>query len=250
VEASRRVVTDSLLSLVGARDARTGERGGGVLATGGRVQLGFDDGARGGYGYGAWHQLTGEGVRSNTRTELGGGLYWHLHRTPDAGLTAGVSASVLAYGHNLRYYTSGHGGYFSPQRFVSLAVPVEWMERSGRLSYQLRGAIGVQHFSEDAAPYYPGNEVRQAQAALAALGQGSAGGYPGQSRTGLGYSLGGALEYQWQPQVFVGGHLAVDNARNFREVVGGLYVRYALQPITGPMALPVQPLRSYYSPPY
>lgn len=250
VEASRRVVTDSLLSLAGARDARTGERWGGVLATGLRAQLGWDDGRRGGYGYGAWHTLTGEGVRSNSRTELGGGLYWHLHRTPDADLTAGVSATLLAYDHNLRYYTAGHGGYFSPQRFASLALPVEWMERSGRLSYQLRGSLGVQYFSEDAAPYFPGSGLRQAQAALAASGQGATASYAGQSRTGLGYSLGGAVEYQWQPQVFVGGHLAVDNARNFREVAGGLYVRYALQPITGPMALPVQPLRSPYSPPY
>ncbi|MBT9513468.1 MAG: BCSC C-terminal domain-containing protein [Acidovorax sp.] len=252
VDLSRRPVSDSLLSFAGARDARTGDRWGGVSATGGRVDLTWDDGELGLYGYGSLHGLTGTRVRSNARAELGGGMYWHVHRNANADLTAGLSFSGLSYQRNLRYFTVGHGGYFSPQQFVSFGIPVEWAQRNGRLSYQLKGSVGVQYFKEDAAPYFPNSPSRQASAVLAAsdaLAFGETGAtamYPGQSRTGLGYNLGAAMEYQMHPQVFVGGHLALNNARNYREFAGGLYVRYAFQPYNGLQAFPVNPLRSPY----
>lgn len=252
-DLSRRPVTDSLLSFAGARDARTGDRWGGVSATGGRLDLTWDDGELGVYGYGSLHGLTGTRVRSNARAELGGGMYWHVHRTSNEDLTAGLSFTGLSYQRNLRYFTVGHGGYFSPQQFVSFGIPVEWAQRNGRLSYQLKGSVGVQYFKEDAAPYFPNSPSRQAsavQAASDALAFGETGAtaiYPGQSRTGLGYNLGAAMEYQMHPQVFLGGHLSLNNARNYREFAGGLYVRYAFQPYSGLQAFPVNPLRSPYS---
>ena len=253
VDLSRRPVTDSLLSFAGAQDARTGDRWGGVSATGGRIDMTWDDGELGLYGYGSLHGITGTRVRSNARAELGGGMYWHVHRTSNADLTAGLSFSGLSYQRNLRYFTAGHGGYFSPQQFVSFGLPVEWAQRNGRLSYQLKGSVGVQYFKEDAAPYFPNSPSRQAAAVLAAsdaLAFGETGAtaiYPGQSRTGLGYNLGAAMEYQMHPQVFLGGHLALSNARNYREFAGGLYVRYAFQPYNGLQVFPVNPLRSPYA---
>lgn len=253
VDLSRRPVNDSLLSFAGARDARTGDRWGGVSATGGRIDMTWDDGELGLYGYGSLHGITGTRVRSNARAELGGGMYWHVHRTSNADLTAGLSFSGLSYQRNLRYFTVGHGGYFSPQQFVSFGLPVEWAQRNGRLSYQLKGSVGVQYFKEDAAPYFPNSPSRQAAAVLAAsdaLAFGETGAtaiYPGQSRTGLGYNLGAAMEYQMHPQVFLGGHLALNNARNYREFAGGLYVRYAFQPYNGLQVFPVNPLRSPYA---
>lgn len=253
VDLSRRPVTDSLLSFAGARDARTGDRWGGVSATGGRVDLTWDDGELGVYGYGSLHGLTGTRVRSNARVEAGGGMYWHVHRTSNADLTAGLSFTGLSYQRNLRYFTVGHGGYFSPQQFLSFGIPIEWAQRNGRLSYQLKGSVGVQYFKEDAAPYFPNSPSRQAAAAAAAsdaLAFGETGAtaiYPGQSRTGLGYNLGAAMEYQMHPQVFLGGHLALNNARNYREFAGGLYMRYAFQPYNGLQAFPVNPLRSPYA---
>ncbi|WP_235507447.1 cellulose biosynthesis protein BcsC [Acidovorax sp. Leaf78] len=253
VDLSRRPVTDSLLSFAGARDARTGDRWGGVSATGGRLDVTWDDGELGVYGYGSLHGVTGTRVRSNARVEAGGGMYWHVHRTSNADLTAGLSFSGLSYQRNLRYFTVGHGGYFSPQQFLSFGIPIEWAQRNGRLSYQLKGSVGVQYFKEDAAPYFPNSPSRQTAAAAAAsdaLAFGETGAtavYPGQSRTGLGYNLGAAMEYQMHPQVFLGGHLSLNNARNYREFAGGLYVRYAFQPYNGLQAFPVSPLRSPYA---
>jgi hypothetical protein len=254
-ELSRRPVTDSTLSFAGARDARTGERWGTVSANGGRLDLTWDDGSFGTYAIGALHSLQGHNVQSNYRAELGGGMYWRVHRTADSAFTAGLNFTGMTYDKNLRYFTYGHGGYFSPQQFLAMSVPFDWAQRSGRLSYQIKGALGVQYFKEDAAPYFPTSRTRQSAAAQAAsdaeaFGQAGANTtaiYPGQSKTGLGYNLGVALEYQLHPRLFIGSHLSLDNARDYRQFRGGLYVRYALEPYTGRQALPVNPLKSPYS---
>lgn len=253
-DVSRRPVTDSLLSFAGARDARTGQTWGGVSATGGRLELTWDNGDYGAYGYGSFHTLTGENVASNTRMEGGGGLYWRLLRTPDSELTAGVNFTGIGYDKNLRYFTYGHGGYFSPQQFFAASVPVSWTQRSGRLSYLVKGSLGVQRFKEDSASYFPTNSSLQSAAQQAAIDAAAFGltsntngaVYPGQTKTGLGYSLAAAMEYQIAPQLTLGGQLAMDNARDYRQLMGGVYLRYAFHPYSGPVAYPLTPYRSLY----
>ena len=254
IDLSRRPVTDSLLSFAGARDSRTGQAWGGVSATGGRLELTWDNGDYGIYGYGAFHSLNGTNVASNTRVEGGGGLYWRLLRSPDSELTAGVNFTGIGYDKNLRYFTYGHGGYFSPQQFFAASVPVSWTQRSGKLSYQVKGSLGVQRFKEDSAPYFPTSGSLQSAAQQAAIDAAAFGltsntsgaFYPGQTKTGLGYSLAAAMEYQIAPQLTLGGQLAMDNARDYRQLMGGVYLRYAFQPYSGPAAYPLTPYRSLY----
>ena len=71
--------------------------------------------------------------------------------------------------------------------------------------------------------------------------------YPGQSKTGLGYNFGAAAEYQLAPQLFVGGQLAMDNASDYRQFIGGVYLKYAFEPMTRQASLPVNPVRSPYN---
>lgn len=253
VDLSRRPVTDSLLSFAGARDNRTGQTWGGVSATGGRLEVGWDDGSYGLYGYGSFHSMNGNNVVSNTRIEGGGGMYWRLVKSAGSDLTAGVNLTALSFDKNLRYFTFGHGGYFSPQEFLSVSLPLSWTQRTGRLSYQVKGSLGIQSFKEDAAPYYPGSSSLQAAAQQAAIDATSFGlstsasaTYAGQTKTGLGYNIGAAAEYQIAPQLFLGGQFAMDNASDYRQLMGGLYLRYALQPMTGQPTYPVNPYRSQY----
>lgn len=255
--ASRRPVTDSVLSYAGTKDERTGDKWGGVVATGGRVDLTYEpEPGYGFYGYGSYHYLTGHNVASNTRIEGGGGMYVHLMDEEDARLTTGVNVTGMGYGKNRRFFTYGHGGYFSPQNFVSVSVPIDWSQRKGRLSYRVAGSIGLQHFKEDPANYFPTSSSRQMaayeaaqnMASLADLNDDAARArYAGQSKTGVGYNFSGAMEYQVAPQLFFGGHLGLDNAKDYRQFTGGLYLRYAFEPQSRPLAMPVQQLRSIYS---
>jgi len=234
---SRRAVTDSVLSFAGSRDARTGQEFGGVSANGGRLDAAYDRGSLGAYAYGGVARLVGHSVQSNTRLEFGTGVYRRFVNEADAKLTAGVALTGLAYDKNLGYYTYGHGGYFSPQQFLSIGVPVDWQQRTGRVSYQVKGSLGVQHVRQDAANYFPEDAAAQTAAGVF---------YPSQSKTGIGYNLAAALEYQLEPQWFLGGRLGLDNSRDYRQYVGSVYVRYAFRPHEGPQVMPVNPVRSPY----
>lgn len=254
VAVSRRPLRDSVLSFSGARDERTGTVWGGVSASGGRVSLTWDNGPTGIYGHGALHRLTGTHVASNLKVEAGAGIYQHFFQDDDQRLTAGFALTALKYQKNLRYFTFGHGGYFSPQGFFSLALPLEWQQRTGRLRYHLKGSIGVQYMREEDAAFFPTSAARQsaaAQAAAEAVALGTTGinslaVYRGQSKTGLGYGFSGALEYQVQPQLRLGGYLGFDNARDYRQFTGGIYLRYAFGPVERPLRLPLTPLHSPY----
>lgn len=251
---SRRAVTESVLSFAGAKDKRTGASWGGVTANGLRLDAGRDDGTLGMYGYLGGASLVGDHVRSNQRGVLGGGLYLHLPSADQQSLTAGIAADIEHYQRNLRFFTYGQGGYFSPQRYVKLSFPIHWNGRRGDLDWQLNAALGVQSFKEDASPYFPTSSALQGAAEAAAqrafdLGLSSTAGatYAGQSKTGLSYNLDGALEYRVTPQLFFGGHLGVDNAQDYRQLAGSLYLRYLFDAYGAATPMQPTPVLSPYS---
>ena len=253
LDLSRRSVTDSLLSYAGTVDDRTGTIWGGVTATGGRAELGLEDGRFGVFGYGSYHFVGGKGVVDNNRYEGGAGAYYKVAQDANMELTAGVSVTALSYDKNLRYFTLVHGGYFSPQRYFALNFPVEWSGRTGQLSYKLEGSLGIQNFHENTAAYFPGStSLQTAWETAAATANSAAGGpagvtwktsYPGQSKTGMGFRLSGAMEYRLAPKWVIGGRLALDNASDYFQSSGLLYVRYNFEPSTRPVNFPPNTLR-------
>lgn len=111
---------------------------GGVTANGGRGELSYDNQKLGVYGYASLHELLGNNVEDNTRLELGSGIYWYLRNNPRDTLTLGISGSAMTFKENQDFYTYGNGGYFSPQRFFSLGVPIRWAQSFDRFSYQVK----------------------------------------------------------------------------------------------------------------
>lgn len=252
VGLSRRVVTDSLTSFAGARDARTGLEWGGVTANGVRGQLSYDNGKVGVYGYGSAHALLGNNVKSNTRAELGSGIYWYLLNDDRDILTAGLSLTGIGYENNQNNFTYGNGGYFSPQNYFSIGVPVRWSHRTQNWSYTVRGSVGAQYFKQDSVPYYPNDKEAQSILELtsgvaASVGTSVPTHFAGSSDTGFSYNLGAAAEYRLGSNLFLGGQMGVDNAQDYRQWSGGLYLRVMFEDITGPMALPVSPYQSPYA---
>ncbi|MCF3191406.1 BCSC C-terminal domain-containing protein [Pseudomonas bubulae] len=238
VNVSRRPVIDSVTSFAGTTDERTGQSWGGVTANGGRGQLSYDDQAVGAYGYGAWHKLLGHNVESNSRAELGGGVYWYLQNTEDSKLTLGLSATGMSFENNQNFFTYGHGGYFSPQSYFALGVPVAWSQRTDRFSYQVKGSVGVQYTHQAGADYFPGDKDMQAANDQR---------YASESKTGVGYSLVAAGEYKFGSSVFLGANLGLDNAQDYQQITGAMYLRYMFENMNGPMELPVSPYSSPYS---
>ena len=253
VGVSRRAVTESLISFAGTRDDRTGVSWGGVTANSLRADLGWDVQGNGVYVFGLAQSLQGHNVASNTALQAGGGVYLSLVKEADTSVTTGVSATTMSYNKNLGNMTYGNGGYFSPQSFYALSLPVTMSGTNGRLGYQLRGSLGVQNFKEDSAPYFPTNGTLQAAAVAAAAqaaGRNSNNSalatFLGTSKTALTYSFGAALEYLVTPQLTLGSALEINNGRDYRQWNSSIYLRFVLDSLTnGKVSAPVLPHSPY-----
>ncbi|MFM0322514.1 cellulose biosynthesis protein BcsC [Caballeronia glebae] len=244
---ARRAVTDSLLSYAGARDQGANLEWGGVTSTGARADLGWDDGTSGVYVNAAYQFLDGNQVATNNAVKGGGGIYTRLLKDADQTLTVGANTTLMHYDKNLSYFTYGQGGYFSPQQYVILNFPVEYMGRTGLFTYDLKGSIGVQHYRQDASDYFPTNATYQARAAGSGATPDAGAVYPGQSKTGVSYSLSATGEYQLAPQLAFGATASFGNAYQYREWLAAVYVRYSFtrQGSTQPM-FPPQAFSSPY----
>ena len=249
---ARRAVTDSLLSYAGTRDAGSGLEWGGVTSSGALASLAWDDGTSGLYLNGSFQYYGGNNVASNNAVKGGGGVYTRLLKDADQTLTIGVNTTLMRYNKNLSYFTYGQGGYFSPQQYVILNLPVEWTGRNGAFTYDVKGSIGVQHYREDASNYFPLGTAAASQqtaaryAALIGTGVDSNAVYPGQSKTGVSYSLSAVGEYQLAPQLSFGATASLGNAYEYREWLAAVYVRYSFTKQTGLQPFPPAPLSSPY----
>ena len=226
---SRRAVSDSVLSYAGTRDPLTGLSFGGVNRTGARVDIAYEFGDYGVYGNAGFRGYDGRNTDDNSAFEIGAGAYARALRSRAMELTYGLNITSFFYDKNRRFFTLGHGGYFSPQSFVSVGVPVSLEGRYHELVWRLHGAVGLQAFNEDGAAYYPNNPGLQAQLEeRIALDPESdlVAGYSDNSQSGLGYAFGAAAEYRLNRHFFAGGRLATDNARDFNEYQFAAFLRY------------------------
>ena len=238
IDVSQRPVTSSLLSYAGTRDPRSGEIWGGVRATGTYLGLGYDQGGA----YGIWskfgaHALTGVNVADNHRISAMGGIYWRLLKAPDRQVTLGLNSINFWYEKNLGAYTFGQGGYYSPQRYNSLSVPVSYAARSERLSYVLRASASLSSAREKAAPYYPTRADWQAQSGNLMIS--------GSTGPGWGASLSGAMEYQLTPRLALGAQLDVQYSQFYQPAGAMLYLRWQQDGAARTLPFPVEPLTPY-----
>jgi len=251
---TRRAVTDSVLSYAGARDAGSGLKWGGVTKSGVRASLSWDDGTSGLYVNGEFNYYDGHHVERNYSGKGGGGAYTRFYQDANQTFTAGINATWMRFSSNQSYFTYGQGGYFSPQQYVILNLPVDYSGRTGAFTYQLNGSIGVQHYRENAVPYFPLDPLLQSSAAANAatiasatpvtLDQGAV--YPGQSKTGIAYSIAGRGEYQLASQLAVGAAASFGNAYQYREWVAAVYLRYSFTPQVGLQLFPPKVFTSPY----
>ncbi|MFC7735748.1 cellulose synthase subunit BcsC-related outer membrane protein [Roseomonas sp. GCM10028921] len=222
VAGERRAVTDSLLSWAGAVDDRTGARWGSVMRTVGRAQVEVPIGAGFAYAGGGYASFDGEGVANNTRVEAGAGLSMPIVKTASGELTGGVDLVYFGYDRNLRYFTLGHGGYFSPQQYTALNIPVDYRGRAGDVTYRVGATAGYAAYREDRAPLFPNSPALQSQAEALATSSAGSGApfnafYAGQSQSGFVGGVRAELDWAISPGLTLGGAVRYDKAANFDE---------------------------------
>jgi tetratricopeptide (TPR) repeat protein len=238
----RDVIRDSMLSFAGMRDPISNRVWGGVVATTFSA-IGRWGGAESGFYAGAgYQQITGSGVQKNQRLDGNVGAYWRVMETETSTLTAGFNISAMQYDKNLRFYTLGHGGYFSPQKYLLINLPAKWRGTYRKVQFTAGGSLGVQHFQEEASPFFP---------TLAAVQGKNGPTYARNSATGANFGLDARVARQLTPDWYLGGWMNVNNARNFTSQSAGVFVKYTLRPRsdadTGVQSIPdwrgVEPFR-------
>lgn len=217
-------VKDSLLSYAGARDPLTGIRWGGVVSNTATVK--FDSAPSNGsvykrfgeYASASYSLIQGRHVPDNWRGAANAGFYWQMVQ----GLTVGVNAAGMHYQKNLKYFSFGQGGYFSPQEYYLASIPISWYSRHPRFEYAIRFSGGVQYLNESATPYYPvlpgSTPVKQ-------------GTYAANHSAAPNYDADIRLGYRMTPHVYLGTFATANNAENYYSQSAGFTLRFLINPI-------------------
>ncbi|CAG9167438.1 cellulose synthase subunit BcsC-related outer membrane protein [Cupriavidus respiraculi] len=243
VDVSRRAVNSSLISYAGATDPASGEQWGGVVRDGIRLGYSHDVGRGSLFATVGAGVLTGHNVQTNREFTVRAGLDWPLLRARNQVVTSGLVVNYWRYAENLRYYTFGHGGYYSPQRYLSFAVPLEWTGRRGEWSWRLGGSAGWSDTYEKDMPYYPTRQDLQQMATTDDFNPVYSGGKGG----GFSYTALAAVEYRFAPKWVAGLALQIDRSRDYAPNRAIAYLRYHFEPPRGPVPFPPEPVQPYSS---
>ncbi|MGH9587468.1 MAG: cellulose synthase subunit BcsC-related outer membrane protein, partial [Acidobacteriaceae bacterium] len=217
--AVRDSVKDSLLSYAGSRDPGTGIRWGGVVSNTGTVK--FDSVPVNGsvykrfgiYGSGSYSFLQGLHVPNNWSASANAGLYWQMA----PGLTLGVNASGMHYNRNLKYFSFGQGGYFSPQQYYLASIPISWYSRHPRFEYEIKFSGGLQYLHESSSLLYP---VLPGTAPVTQSVYGS------DTTTAPNYDLKLRFGYRVTPHFYLESFATANNAQNYYQQSAGFSLKF------------------------
>ena len=226
LSASRRAVTESMLSYAGQRDPRTGRAWGGVVRSGGHVDLAYALNERVSvYGGGGAAMLDGSHVAHNSMVEGGGGATWTVLKRPNETLMVGVDGRYAHYDRNLGGFSWGQGGYFSPQSSVSGAAQVDWRRNWDALSVGAQASVGYQHYRTRASDVFPNDPALQAQLAQQRTVPTA---YAAQSKDGVIGGVAMNMEYALDRNLRLGVAGRYNRSGSFTEGGGLMYLRWRM----------------------
>ncbi|CAJ3113132.1 cellulose synthase operon protein C [Burkholderia pseudomallei] len=247
VSAARRPETGSVLSYAGLRDPWTGATWGGVRRDSVGVRASVDIGRVNLFADLAAARLTGRNVAENEAVTLRTGFMAPVYRRADMRVSAGLVGNAWHYAQNLRYYTYGQGGYYSPQRYLSIGMPLEWAGRRGAFTWDVTATVGVSNSYERDSPYFPnglpGSTLVKSAPALGnpVFSRGSTRG------VSFWYGFAGVAEYRVNGRLAVGARFDIDHAHDYAPSAGLLYVRYAFDARKDSGGFSPSPVRLYSS---
>lgn len=242
ITASRRPMSNSLLSYAGSVDPITGKRWGGVTANGVTLGLSVDEG--GDHGFWAnlsYHRFEGKNVDDNNRHSAMAGYYYRLIEEANTRLRTGLTLMYWGYDKDLGEYTLGQGGYYSPQQYYAFSIPISYGWRNANWSTWLEGSFGWSHAQTDSNNLYSGVNVSQLPGFDPNANLQSTGG----SSNGQSIRLQGTVERRLTNHTVLGGSFSWQYAQDYAPGYGGLYLRHTFEPWQGNLPLPIEPLKPY-----
>lgn len=247
---SRRPLSNSIVSYAGATDPATGVTWGGVTANGLTLDLSHDEGGVDG----VWaslgqHWLKGKNVQDNHKTTAMAGYYYRLVERADERLRTGLTLMYWGYDKDLSEYTLGQGGYYSPQHYYSIGVPLTYAFRTANWSVSLESSVGWSYAKSRGNDLYPLSGLNDKllnavdQAGFEVVGD--LGKTQADNNNGIGIQLQGLVERRLSDHLVLGGGVLYQHSEDYAPSRAMLYLRYTFDPWQGNLPLPVQPLIPY-----
>ena len=95
---------------------------------------------------------------------------------------------ATAFAANRSHFTLGHGGYFSPDKFLAVGPAFELRGRHEERSFSIEGAVTWQEVREAGSDYFPTDAALQEASGNLR--------YPGDERDGVGIRLAASVEWR------------------------------------------------------
>jgi cellulose synthase operon protein C len=206
-------VRESILSYTGMRDPYTGKQWGRVLRKGIRLnslqQLGNNWSLSGAINL---EYLDGESVESNRHAGVFASVGKNLDLPAFSYAVVGLGFNYDHYEENLSHFTLGHGGYFSPDRFVSIGPSFDFLTRENQ-QFIVKGRLAFASVSiaEAASPWFPGNDDGNSYAAS--------------KNNGMSYTAEASGVWRINDRLQLGGALSERNAPQYKDETAMLFLR-------------------------
>ncbi|HDV6782693.1 TPA: cellulose biosynthesis protein BcsC [Yersinia enterocolitica] len=241
--ASRRPLSSSLLAFAGTRDPNTNVTWGGVRANGVSLGASYDRGeANGVWSDLSYHYLTGQNVADNQRLRFMTGYYYKLINEDNRRFTIGLNGMWWHYQKDLSGYTLGQGGYYSPQKYLSLAIPVNYRQRTDNWSWELGGSVSLSHSATNDRARYPLQSLLNNS--IKSISDRNDLDY-GDSSNGAGYTLRALIERRLSSHWTLGAGVDIQQAKDYTPSHALIYLRYSMAGWQGDLDMPPQPLVPY-----
>lgn len=231
----RSAVEDSYLSYAGTVDPLDGRSWGGVTRNRGYVGGRFDSKGLSIFGLFAGAVLDGERVDSNAEWRADAGFMQRAASGETWVARLGGTVEILGLEANRSHFTLGHGGYFSPEHFLSVGPAFDIQGRREDRSFRLEGAVLWQEVREDSSPYFPTDDALQAASGNPR--------YPGDSRDGIGVRISASMEWRVTERAVAGVRLEGVRGEDADEVRLQVYTRRWDHRVSDPVQQPPVPLR-------
>lgn len=153
----RMSIYESLLSITGMQDTVTGDSWGRVVETG--IHGSVYQPVAGDLAFtaeGRWGERTGVGVDTNQIRFFTLGAVYSFDAKGFTYLSVGPSFNQTQFDKNRSFFTSGHGGYYSPAEAQNVSLNLNFLTDEGK-DWVARGSVsaGYEEAESDAAPFYP-----------------------------------------------------------------------------------------------
>ncbi len=223
----RAAVRDSLLSFSGASDPLTGRAWGAATRNGAYLGGNFGGEDLAVYGKLSGSVVDGHRVDDNSVWEAEAGFWKRSMHGERWNARLGANLKAFGFDDNRSHFTVGHGGYFSPRKYLSAGPTFDLRGGRETTTFRLEGVVAWQVVREYSSEFFPNDAVLQAVSGDPR--------YPGDSREGLGARLAASVEWRVSNRAVAGLRLEGAKGEDFDEVRLQVYTRRWSSGITEPL---------------